>query len=1259
MKKKFALPSFFALISMSIVGTIAGSLAWLSDKADIATNSNLGGSSDGAYFAYGDGTAADDPLTPVKEGPYGIETARQLYNLAWLQYFGYFNKIKNNRINPVYFELNANIDMTGWVLPPIGTTEYPFIGEFNGKGYTVSNLVTSNNYDQILDTNKLPGRIKQAGSVSNVNIVGMFGVVGNLNNAIPAGVTYDSSVTKITNFKLNNASITSTAANTLVGILAGYVNGPITNVGVQGSSINEKSWTDSSSVVHNISSVSKLGTIGSKTFNKISEYGIVGYCEEAYKSQLKTTKTEVYNSVKTNSDYTISEEGSEYGWGGSIDMLTMYNDVRSVWDTFSTDSNNIYSYPTTRTIVEDENGNVISDTYGNYQKYSFTSRFGNSSVDETMYYYGYNQRNAQDKITSSYTLVHRSGSDSYMYMYGHGNVTKTQTNVLTTTRTYYETRSGAFYITDVAVNPSHHLSASGNSIVDETNGTNAKQWLFDASNRLYTTVDGDIKYISNSSTLSLTDNTASAAQWRTNGQNTQFYFTGANDYDRHYLVYDNGWKLVAYTVPLYIYHNNCYLAHSGGKYSAVPNKSDATEWYIDGSNNVHDADGYFINYKKTYGGVFISYVNGAELEIAKTPSDGGKLTYSSGKLSATFSYLLSSHTHYLRCNGSAWSLPETDTTLTWEEVVPPYYVAKLNGTSIKVKKTEETKSNTSTFETGHTFFPLRQENGVPKDTNTGYVISGADPDEPMGQIRVSEYSSSSLTNGLGTVYTINGSGRTQITDANKGNYKKYETSKASLQSVFDSDTSHIYGLHFMSGNIEYGSNGVSAVAENATINGDSFINYELPTNCIDFNLKEKGYINFFAGSYFPDNNSFFSLYEIERNSSNGIVGLKKITEVLSDSIDSHSYCYKFSDNTYSVPFKFNDLGNKVKLDDTAYTKYSTTSTKPTNYTTVFQTAWIETNSLTSNAAYYFEIPMNDGEYALGSVSGGTGAYLMYLDIGANAKNIHRTEILEYFKLITGTTNYAVGCGFIAAGSTASDMNSFCVTIKETYNGLLTFNRTSDSVATYTDSSSSANVELVYRYGAVAVNPNAQGVSEEPTYSTSVKEIKRLTYYDFDPRNNTTTKIVITDVFVDGVREGTRTVQKWSKWDFTNETGTADSSVVIYDADGHAVTNTNNITVNTSACNSVIFSFANYYPGVGTITVDFSLDASKQVSDKTTVANINGYIITVTLTRSSGTENITSLCKIIDMGNGTYAFKINGENITANGQEITVNLTLGS
>ena len=66
------------------------------------------------------------------------------------------------------------------------------------------------------------------------------------------------------------------------------------------------------------------------------------------------------------------------------------------------------------------------------------------------------------------------------------------------------------------------------------------------------------------------------------------------------------------------------------------------------------------------------------------------------------------------------------------------------------------------------------------------------------------------------------------------------------------------------------------------------------------------------------------------------------------------------------------------------TDSGSSDTLTSDYSLVFSTNRIKRqNSITTNAVYYFEIPVNAGEYALGSVDGGTGAYLMYLDIATN------------------------------------------------------------------------------------------------------------------------------------------------------------------------------------------------------------------------------------------------------------------------------------
>ena len=68
--------SFFTLAVL-----ITASFAWFTNADFIEPN--ISGYSVAAYFGGGDGSTND---------PFKIKNARHLYNLAWLQYLGYFNK---------------------------------------------------------------------------------------------------------------------------------------------------------------------------------------------------------------------------------------------------------------------------------------------------------------------------------------------------------------------------------------------------------------------------------------------------------------------------------------------------------------------------------------------------------------------------------------------------------------------------------------------------------------------------------------------------------------------------------------------------------------------------------------------------------------------------------------------------------------------------------------------------------------------------------------------------------------------------------------------------------------------------------------------------------------------------------------------------------------------------------------------------------------------------------------------------------------
>ena len=182
-KKGLLLGSGFMCWALATV-LVASTLAWFSSSFT-AVDEEILGSTKGAYFAGGDGSEND---------PYQIASPVHLYNLAWLQDIGYFNKDSNDvypynqegtaynesSVTTSYFVLNNDIDMTGWKIPPIGTKKYPFIGQFDGNDHTISNLVTTNDETQILaESNPHPNGLLAADINKNtdVNIVCLFGVV--------------------------------------------------------------------------------------------------------------------------------------------------------------------------------------------------------------------------------------------------------------------------------------------------------------------------------------------------------------------------------------------------------------------------------------------------------------------------------------------------------------------------------------------------------------------------------------------------------------------------------------------------------------------------------------------------------------------------------------------------------------------------------------------------------------------------------------------------------------------------------------------------------------------------------------------------------------------------------------------------------------------------------------------------------------------------------------------------------------------------
>ena len=192
------LVSFILTVAMFLV-LVCVSYSWLVDSRIPNLKEDFFASSLASYF--GGGTGAEND-------PYIVQNSRHLYYLAWLQNKGAFEN------EYTYFEVPEGtvLDMAGKLdgsgaddellpsgaIPPIGTDEFPFKGEFQGNGCVISNLWVSTNEN---DWKEHPeGEWSFTGKS-----VGMFGAVG------------EGSI--ISNFKIDSIEVKTHISDTTVGII--------------------------------------------------------------------------------------------------------------------------------------------------------------------------------------------------------------------------------------------------------------------------------------------------------------------------------------------------------------------------------------------------------------------------------------------------------------------------------------------------------------------------------------------------------------------------------------------------------------------------------------------------------------------------------------------------------------------------------------------------------------------------------------------------------------------------------------------------------------------------------------------------------------------------------------------------------------------------------------------------------------------------------------------------------------------------------
>ena len=336
-KNKFLLILNLICIAIVMASTISHTVAWIVDGEVEATN--LSGSSVGGYFGGGDGS---------KEKPYIINDSRHLYNLAWLQYYGRFNKTDADGTNILsYFKVNNDIDMTGFAIPPIGTTEYPFTGVLDAAktetdNYSIKNCLTttnetklygyspSNNYDYLKTTN-----------------VGFFGDT--------------ASGSKVTNLFIVNSNIEagySQSSTRYIGTIAGKAEGTFSTVYVVNSTLSANVGF---TTLYNLFGYSSNLTAGSGV---PSSNNLLDATFDANKFINTTAKVLANTDLSSNKSFYNEYKDSGYDWDNDIpynpNVFDIYGQFKLRYMTSS------YGYDPTKTPLYEESWFLDKEEYNSY-----------------------------------------------------------------------------------------------------------------------------------------------------------------------------------------------------------------------------------------------------------------------------------------------------------------------------------------------------------------------------------------------------------------------------------------------------------------------------------------------------------------------------------------------------------------------------------------------------------------------------------------------------------------------------------------------------------------------------------------------------------------------------------------------------------------------------------------------------------------------------------------------------------------------------
>ena len=1087
MKRTEKLICGFLCLLLAGAAVCYASFAWLGGRNQIKPTINTGIVLQ--YFEQGSGT---------EEDPFIIHEPVHLYYLSWLQYLGLFNEEdpKNpGQIRQYYFKMcdgnrdtasggacveplpesgveNVNpstkvLDMTGWTLPPIGTDRYPFVGHLDGNGVTITNLTISDRYsDLAASTNVRTPAVSQSDYLT-AGGVGLFGVLGTTSAATVPGLgsaatangilrddtdgslSYLVDKNGIEDLKLDHTTVINATSSSAVGLIAGKVNASLSGIGIASSTVN-------------------------LTGTATSAYTIVGACTDAYLSLVMQdlTETEHYmeggKALLVNQAIDDENPGISQNFGDSIPMKDLYTRLKNIYINNTSAYN--YTSTITRTYEYDTDGNLIdgsptdtrNNTASNYRIYTPTGN--NASIGSFTFH------------TASYN----NGNYNYMYVNGDRDLEATVTPAYRFTG--FKIKSNGHYLTAT------RSSGTAGTVGDTQNSGSAAVWLYDqTAHTIYTYFNNNsTKYYLRYNNSAFTLSTQYSTAWYFGDDDLLHYNTANN---ASVLFYNDGWMVsnsTGYTESYcyikiadygYLYRNS---TTSAGNATVVANRDNASKWTQDGTYfRLYDTTNMWL---RRNGNTTPCYVSNSTNN--RWYLEGTHLHYSTN--------------YYLGYNGSSFSRQSGTTnavTVSIESVNETHTYNRTIDRSetgyLQYNGTTTTSEVTATLPV--TYFPIAVNDNANKDytvsteNNTGYYVSSGFNEH--GAIRVSYYAKSSISgsasspyNTLTTVYTHTAAGGFhQISEATDGNvFHNYFTKgsvkgvKEKMEATLSSDNSSVYGLHFMNSTI---SKDDLVTIPMARILTADIANYQVPRNSIDFRLKNAGYISFMAGTYYSNNNCFFSLHEIFRGDPadpGKITDIKEIKKIYEAS-NGRDRVYLFADGS------------------------TTDGVSVSGLTLLFDTDWITKPKTTdgnsnwhSNSVYYYEIPVNKGEYALGSVpnDGNTtmnGAYLMYLDIGANGRmtsdlawaeatnEVFSTETVRYRYGVPKGVDFIDGTAAFTKATAAALVGNSDALIRLSGAGSYTFSRSGNLITGSTTASLTQDVTYL-RHSGDSDQPSSPDVS---------------------------------------------------------------------------------------------------------------------------------------------------------------------------------------